>query len=198
MRKILFTLLLVLGPSPALTQTSVPAPVLVLKDLRGRTVRLANFKGKVVLVNFWATWCPPCRAEIPDLVKWQRQHHRQGLQVIGVAYPPTNPRSVRRFVRQLKMNYPVWLGSKATKALFDPGETLPFTVVIDREGNVRATIEGILLPEEFDEKVRPLLEQSNQKTIHQSKWLNPSLTTANGSEVLTHVLPFSNHGVSPF
>jgi hypothetical protein len=61
----------------------------------------------------------------------------------------------------LKMNYPVWLGTRATKALFDSGDTLPFSVVIDREGKVRENIEGIMLPEEFDEKVRPLLERSN-------------------------------------
>ncbi len=125
-------------------------------------MRLADLKGKVVLLNFWATWCPPCRAEVPDLVKWQRQYKRQGLQVIGITYPPTHRREVQRFVRQLKVNYPVWLGSKETKALFDPGETLPFSVVVDREGKVRATIEGILLPEEFDVKVRPLLGQSNR------------------------------------
>lgn len=77
--------------------------------------------------------------------------------MIGVTYPPTNRRAVRAFVHQLKMNYPVWLGTKATKALFDPGETLPFSVVIDREGKVRENIEGILFPGEFDEKVKPLL-----------------------------------------
>lgn len=162
MRPILITFLLVLVSVTALAQTPAPAPPVVLKDLHGRTVRLADFKGRVVLVNFWATWCLPCRAEIPDLVKWQRQYKRQGLQVIGITYPPTHHREVQRFVRQFKMNYPVWLGSNETKALFDPGETLPFSVVVDREGKVRATIEGILLPEEFDEKVRPLLGQSNR------------------------------------
>lgn len=162
MKKILFTWLLILAPITALAQDSTTAPSVVLKDLNGRTVRLADFKGKVVLLNFWATWCPPCRAEIPDLVKRQRQYQPQGLQVIGITYPPTSRRAVRTFVRQFKMNYPVWLGSKGTKALFDPGETLPFSVVVDREGKVTATIEGILLPEEFDEKVRPLLGQSNR------------------------------------
>ncbi|HET6892122.1 MAG TPA: TlpA disulfide reductase family protein [Pyrinomonadaceae bacterium] len=176
MKKILFILLVVLVPVSVSAQAWVPAPPIVLKDLRGRNVRLADFKGKVVLVNFWATWCPPCRAEIPDLVKWQRQYKRKGLQVIGVTYPPTNRREVQKFGRQMKMNYPVWLGSKATKALFDPGETLPFTVIIDREGNVRATIEGILLPEEFDEKVRPLagaIKFCSRDCLDQSR---PSLT----------------------
>lgn len=168
MRKILFTLLFVLATLPVLAQTPVPAPSVVLKDLRGRTMRLSDFKGKVVLVNFWATWCPPCRAEIPDLVKWQRKYRGQGLQVIGVTYPPTNRGAVLNFVRQMKMNYPVWLGSRATKQLFDSGETLPFSVVVDRKGNVRATIEGIVLQEEFDEKVRPLLGQSNRAAAHHS------------------------------
>jgi thiol-disulfide isomerase/thioredoxin len=162
MRKVLFTLLLVLAPVPALAQTRVSAPSVVLKDLQGRNVQLADFNGKVVLINFWATWCPPCRAEIPDLVKWQKQYSRQGFQVVGVTYPPTNRRAVRAFVHQLKMNYPVWLGTRATKALFDSGETLPFSVVIDREGKVRENIEGILLPEEFDEKIKPLLGRMQQ------------------------------------
>jgi thiol-disulfide isomerase/thioredoxin len=157
MKNMLLAFFLLVAPAAALAQTPRLAPPVVLRDLNGRTVRLTDFKGKVVLLNFWATWCPPCRAEIPDLVNWQGQYSRQGLQVIGVTYPPTNRLAVRRFVRQFKMNYPVWRGSKAAKALFDPGETLPFSVVIDREGNVRTTIEGIMLPEEFDAKIRPLL-----------------------------------------
>lgn len=140
------------------------APPLVLEDLRGRAVRLSDYRGKVVLLNFWATWCAPCRAEVPELVNWQRRHAREGLRVIGVTYPPTRRADVRRFVRRMKINYPVLLGTKETRALFDPGETLPLTIVIDREGNVRGLIEGILLPDEFDEKVRPLLQTSKPQT----------------------------------
>jgi hypothetical protein len=77
--------------------------------------------------------------------------------VVGVTYPPTDQAAVKSFVRRHKIRYPVLLGSKETKALFDPGETLPLTVVIDREGRVREKIEGILLPDEFEEKIRPLL-----------------------------------------
>lgn len=162
MKGILLAFFLLIAPAVSLAQTPRPAPRVVLRDLSGRTVRLTDFKGKVVLLNFWATWCPPCRAEIPELVKWQREYRSQGLQVIGVNYPPTNRREVRSFLRELKVNYPVLLGHKKTKALFDAGETLPFSVVIDREGKVRENIEGILLPEEFDEKVRPLLGRSQQ------------------------------------
>ena len=144
-----------ISPVASLAQ-SKKAPALALKDLRGRTVRLRDYKGKVVLLNFWATWCPPCRAEMPDLIKWQREYRGRGLQVIGITYPPTERRDVRQFIRSRKVNYPILLGSIETKALFEQGETLPITVVIDREGNTQDLIEGILLREEFDQKIKPL------------------------------------------
>lgn len=156
-RVIVVLMLLVVLPSLNLGQEARKAPPLALRDIQGRTLRLTDYKGKVVLINFWATWCPPCRAEIPDLVKWQREYRGRGLQVIGVTYPPQTLGEVRRFVRRLKVNYPVALGTKETKAMFFQGETLPITVVIDRDGNVRELIEGILLAEEFEEKIKPLL-----------------------------------------
>lgn len=137
---------------------SEKAPALVLKDLRGRNLRLSDNKGKVVLLNFWATWCPPCRAEMPDLIKMQREYRSKGLQVIGVTYPPEEIKEVRQFIRKLGVNYPIALGTKETKTLFDETETLPVTIVIDRLGNVRERIEGILLPEEFEQKIKPLLK----------------------------------------
>src|SRR5215210_2801024 len=155
-RVIVFATLFLIFLAIAAGQSS-EAPSLALKDLRGRTVRVGDYKGKVVLLNFWATWCPPCRAEMPDLVKWQRQYRSRGLQVIGITYSPTELRAVRQFIRSIGVNYPVLLGSEETKLLFDPGETLPFTVVIDREGKIRDRIEGIVLPEEFEQKVKPLL-----------------------------------------
>lgn len=152
----------------ASAQSSQKAPNLVLKDSRGRQFRLSDYRGKVVLLNFWATWCPPCRAEMPELVKWQKEYRNQGLQVIGITYPPTDRNVVRRFIRRVKVNYPVVFGTKETKALFDKSETLPITVVIDHEGNIREMIQGILLPEEFEEKIRPLLKQSNRQNMHQT------------------------------
>lgn len=148
--------LLIIPPAVASGQ-STKTPALALKDLRGRTMRLNDYRGKVVLVNFWATWCPPCRAEMPDLIKWQRDYRKKGLQVIGITYPPQKKSEVRQFTRSLKVNYPILIGSQETKELFFQGETLPITVIIDREGNIREVIEGILLPEEFEQKIKPLL-----------------------------------------
>ncbi|MDT5270500.1 MAG: hypothetical protein QOH49_2686 [Acidobacteriota bacterium] len=158
MKRILCLAALLMAAMIAEGQTIERAPPLRLRDLQGRAVRLSDYKGKVVLLNFWATWCPPCRAEMPDLVKMQREYKSRGLQVIGVTYPPETVSEVRRFIRKLRINYPVALGTKETKGLFDQGETLPLTIIIDREGNVRDRIEGILLSEEFEQKIKPLLK----------------------------------------
>ena len=156
LRALALLILLALAPTFARGQTQA-APALELRDLKGRRHRLSDYRGKVVLLNFWATWCPPCRAEMPDLVKLQRRYGARGLRIIGITYPPETARAVRRFAARLSVNYPVALGTKEMMTLFTPGETLPLTVVIDRDGNVRELIEGILLPEEFEQKIEPLL-----------------------------------------
>lgn len=150
------TMLLVLS-SFAWSQGEARAPQLVLKDIHGGTRLLSDYKGKVVLLNFWATWCVPCRKEMPDLIKWQQQYKNRGLQVIGITYPPEELAEVRRFTKSIKVNYPVVMGDEATKAKFDEGDVLPVTVVIDRKGTIRDVIHGIIFAEEFEEKVKPLL-----------------------------------------
>jgi len=134
-------------------------------------VRLSDYRGKVVLINFWATWCPPCRAEMPLLIELQKEYGRDGLQIIGVTYQPEPLAHVRSFTRKLKVNYPVALGTPETKAAFSPDETLPLTIIIDREGTIRGTIAGILLPEEFNVQIKPLLQQraSERETKHVQK-----------------------------
>ena len=128
-----------------------------LRTVEGRALRLSDYRGKVVLLNFWATWCPPCRAEMPDLIRLQREYGPRGLQVIGVTYPPERRARVRGFTRRLKVNYPVALGTRQTKATFTADETLPLTVIIDHHGTIRGFIAGILLPEEFEQQIKPLL-----------------------------------------
>jgi thiol-disulfide isomerase/thioredoxin len=145
------------------------APQFSNTDVNGSTVRLRAYRGKVVLINFWATWCPPCRAEMPELIRLQREYAKQGLQIIGITYPPETKTRVRRFARSLKVNYPIILGTHQIRARFSSEETLPLTVVIDRDGKVNDIISGILLPEEFDEKIKPLLRKNTEGEMRNAK-----------------------------
>lgn len=161
-RFVFLILLAVFTTSVAIGQTASQAPAVApafkVKDLRGQVVSLDNYRGKVVLLNFWATWCVPCRAEMPDLVKLQREYRNRGLQVLGITYPPYRQQAVRRVVRDLKVNYPIILGTRELAMKYNVGEVLPATIVIDREGKVRAHILGILEAEEFEQQVKPLLQ----------------------------------------
>ena len=156
MISILLGTLLLLQPQAAPVELH-PAPAFTLKDIRGRTVRLSDFKGKVVLINFWATWCPPCRAEMPELVKLQKEYESQGLQLVGITLPKYKQRSVSKIISQLRINYPILFGTQKTANLFNVDEVLPVTIIIDRSGTVRDRILGIIAPEEFEEKVKRLL-----------------------------------------
>ncbi|HEV8426556.1 MAG TPA: TlpA disulfide reductase family protein [Pyrinomonadaceae bacterium] len=165
---IVFAAIVAFSPATVLGQGAI-APQFTLKDINGRTVRLSDYQGKVVLINFWATWCPPCRAEMPDLVRLQREHGKQGLQIIGLTYPPERKTRVRRFARSLKVNYPIILGTREIKTRFSSEETLPLTVVIDRDGKVSDIISGILLREEFEEKIKPLLKKNMEGEMRNAK-----------------------------
>lgn len=167
-KKILSLGFLFLIPVWTQAQSPAPAPSLALKDISGHRFSLSDYKGKVLLVNFWATWCAPCRKEIPDLIRLQRIHQKQGLQIIGITYPPQTAREVSRFKKRFKINYPIALGTKATKKLFTSSETLPLTVIIDRDGRVHDVIEGIMYSDEFDQKVKPLLSLPSS-TVQRSR-----------------------------
>lgn len=161
MRLVIAFLLVIALFATVFGQSSNPtarAPDFTLKGLSGQVVQLSDLKGKVVLINFWATWCAPCRAEMPELIKWQKQYQNKGLQIVGITYPPYKTIRVARLTKSLKTNYPIVFASKKLAGLYAVGEILPVTIIVDRQGMIVDRILGILEPEEFEQKVKPLLE----------------------------------------
>jgi thiol-disulfide isomerase/thioredoxin len=117
------------------------APEFARMDLNGKRLDLRGFRGKVVLLNFWATWCAPCQVEMPVFAAWQRQYGPQGLQVVGISMDDS-PAPVRGLVARLKLNYPVAMGDAALGERYGGVLGLPLTYLIDRDGKVRARFQG--------------------------------------------------------
>ena len=131
------------------------APAFVARDLAGREVSLAAMRGKVVLVNFWATWCPPCRAEIPDLIALQEKYRDQ-LQVIGVSQDEAPPETVKRFATQHNMNYPVVMSSPEIEKMFPGIGALPTSFIVDRESRLVQKHVGMLTAGLTEQETRAL------------------------------------------
>jgi cytochrome c-type biogenesis protein len=152
-------------PQPTTTaQTSEksayqPAPDLELQTSDGKTFRLSDLRGQVVLLNFWATWCVPCRAEIPAFNAMQHEHEAQGLKVVGVLTQDT-PDNLPAFQKEIKQDYAILIddGNAGTKFSNPPG--LPVTIVIDREGRIRQKIVGGNEREAFEAAIKPLLDEA--------------------------------------
>lgn len=135
------------------------APDFSLTDLNGRTLTLSEHKGKVILLDFWATWCGPCRIEIPEFVKLQERYRDQGLVVIGISMDD-GPEPVREFYREFRMNYPVALGDEKVGALYGGIFGLPTTFLIGRDGRIYSKHVGATETAVFEEEVRELLAAS--------------------------------------
>lgn len=134
-----------------------PAPAWELKDIDGKTVKLSDFQGKVVILDFWATWCPPCRAEIPHFVELQKQYQDQGLVVIGVSLDQGGPEVVSAFAKQQKINYPVVMGNEAVAKQYGNIEAIPTTFIIDPKGNIAGKHEGFTDKSVFEDEIKKLL-----------------------------------------
>jgi peroxiredoxin len=117
------------------------APEFVLRDLSGKRLDLAALRGKVVLLNFWATWCAPCQLEMPGFVAWQSQYGPRGLQVIGISMDD-DPELARKLCAKLKVNYPVAMGDEKIGELYGGILGLPVTFLIDTNGEIRAEYRG--------------------------------------------------------
>ena len=121
-----------------------PAPDFTGTDINGKTVKLSDYKGKVVLLDFWATWCPPCRKEIPGFVDLYSTYKSRGLVVIGVSMDDATAEVIAT-VSRLKLNYPVLMGDEYLGAAYGGVLGLPVTFLIDRDGKIRARYQGASL-----------------------------------------------------
>jgi peroxiredoxin len=134
---------------------NVAAPQFTLTDIGGRPVSLSNYRGKVVILDFWAPWCPPCRREIPDFIVLQNQYASQGLQVIGIGLD--QPNNVASFVQQQGINYPVVVGDDAISSLYGGVSGIPTTFIIDKQGNIKNRFVGFTSKGVFEEELKKLL-----------------------------------------
>ena len=135
-----------------------PAPNFSLKDADGRLVQLSDFRGKVVLLNFWATWCDPCRIEIPWFVEFERQHKGQGFAVVGVSMDEDGWQAIKPFVSEAGINYRVLLGNDTVSDLYGGIDSLPTSFVIDREGRIAAVHIGLVSKSRYENDLQQLLE----------------------------------------
>ncbi|MBS3819265.1 TlpA family protein disulfide reductase [bacterium] len=113
------------------------APEFSLEILDGKTVSLSNYEGKVLFLNFWATWCPPCRDEIPGFIEMYEEYQAEGLEIIGISLDKGNRNKVKQFVKSYEINYPVAMATPKVVEDYQPGRYIPTTIVIDREGKIR-------------------------------------------------------------
>ena len=133
------------------------APAWTLEKIGGGTASLADYKGKVVILDFWDTWCPPCKKEIPGFIELQEKYGDQGLVVIGAAFGRDGKGAVEQFVKEWKMNYPVVIADGQTNRVYGGINSIPTTFVIDRDGQARAKHVGYVQKEVFEEQIKALL-----------------------------------------
>src|SRR5690242_16127976 len=144
---------------PASRRTNVMmanAPALTLTDLKGNRIETTEYKGKVVLVNFWAAWCTPCASEVPQIMALQDRYRDQGLQVIGVSMEDTDV-ALRDFYAKYKMNYPVVPGNAKVAEAYGGILGLPTTVLIARDGQVKGKYPGLIDFRKLEPEIQALL-----------------------------------------
>ncbi len=154
------------SPAPANIQKSAvvdqgtkfqDAPQFTLPDLEGKDVSLSDFKGKLVFLNFWATWCPPCRREIPHFVELVNKYGKDGFTVLGVALDPRDFAKVKPFAKEYGINYPVVYDKKRVSELYGGIGSIPTTFVINRQGKIVLKIVGSRPKEVFENIIKKWL-----------------------------------------
>lgn len=149
------------APAPAASSNFQPVPEVELSTLEGQSFHLADLRGRVVLLNFWATWCIPCRSEIPEFNAMQRELKAQGLEVVGIStFPGDTVAAIRDFQKDVKQEYTVLRGAEEVGEKFGNGPGLPISYLIDRDGRIRQKVVGARDREGWEAAVKPLLDET--------------------------------------
>lgn len=138
-----------------------PAPDFTLKDASGATLKLSDYHGKVVLLNFWATWCGPCQIEIPWFMDFQKEYKDKDFAVLGVSFDDDGWKSVKPFIEQKKLNYRIAIGNDEISTLYGGLDSLPTTFIIDRDGRIAAMHVGLVSKSEYQNDILKLLDNKD-------------------------------------
>jgi len=155
------------GQHPVTSQRLL-SPDFILPNIAGGSLQLSTYRGRVVLLDFWATWCEPCREEIPRFVELQDKYRDQGLQIIGVSMDDDSE-PVRVFYKQFKMNYPVAMGNAKTGELYGGILGLPIAFLIDPEGRARTRHDGAINIGTVEAEIQKLLAERGAEPSPESK-----------------------------
>jgi peroxiredoxin len=135
------------------------APDFELQSLEGKSVKLSDFRGKAVLLNFWATYCGPCKIEMPWFVEMQKEFGPQGLQIVGVAMDDASTKDIAQFAKEMGVNYPILLGKESVGQSYGGIGVLPTTYFVDRDGKITAREFGLQSRSVFVDNIRKALSQ---------------------------------------
>jgi thiol-disulfide isomerase/thioredoxin len=147
------------GGNVAVSLRGQAAPDFELQSLDGKNMKLSELRGKAVLLNFWATWCGPCKIEMPWFVELQKQYGPQGLQIVGVAMDDASTEDISKFVKEMGVNYPILLGKEAVGQSYGGVGVLPTTYFIDRDGKFVAREFGLQSRSVFVDHIKEALGQ---------------------------------------
>jgi len=142
---------------PAAQKSSALAPDFTLPTTDGKSLRLSSLKGKVVIVDFWATWCGPCRKGIPDLIELKKKYGNKGFEIVGVSVDTDTKDQVIPFVKDNGMNYPVVYGNQNVVQLYGGVEAIPTSFVIDKQGKIVASYQGLQQKQTYENHIKKLL-----------------------------------------
>jgi peroxiredoxin len=150
------------------------APDFTLKDANGSSVKLSDYRGKVVLLNFWATWCVPCKIEIPWFMEFEQQYKNKGFAVLGVAMDDDGWAAVKPYMAAKKMNYRVVMGSDSVATEYGGIEALPTTFVINQDGRIVASHIGLINKDDYLKEIQGLLGHENAFDSSAPRLLRPA------------------------